>query len=236
MDSRASSPGDVDAFVIASLLVALASLPLAPEATYWLIRERDDRRVPVWKARQAVLTDSRQGGCMRHWVGLMAALAGAGCGDPTPTSTIGDSAPRLDNVLVPPIVFNTQMRSALEVPACASASQGHAQVKILQDGTIEAVTSINNKGGESVRFGHIHHLDPGQATGPIIWWLTTPIGVDLDLIEQHIDVRQPGVFVANPHFTTAELALAELLSDPASFYVNFHSDVCPGGFARGFLP
>ena len=37
------------------------------------------------------------------------------------------------------------------------------------------------------------------------------------------------------HFATAELALAELLSDPSSFYVNFHSDVCPGGFARGFL-
>jgi hypothetical protein len=169
----------------------------------------------------------------------MAALVAAGCGDPTPTSTIGDSAPRLNNVqseLAPPLVFNTQMRSALEVPACASASKGHAQVKILQDGTIEASVIINNTGGESVRFGHIHHLDPGQATGPIIWWLTTPIGVDLDLTEQHIDVRQQGVFVANPHFATAELALAELLGDPGSFYVNFHSDICPGGFARGFLP
>jgi hypothetical protein len=176
---------------------------------------------------------------MRHWVALMAGLAAAGCGDLTPTSTIGDSGSRLDKVqaaLVPPVLFNTQMRSALEVPACASASKGHAQVKVLQDGTIEALTIINNTGGESVQFGHIHHLDPGQPTGPIIWWLTTPIGVDLNLTEQHIDVRQPGVFVANPHFATAELALAELLGDPGSFYVNFHSDVCPGGFARGFLP
>jgi CHRD domain-containing protein len=176
---------------------------------------------------------------MRHLGALMAALVGAGCGDPTPTSAIGDSAPLLSNVqseLVPPVLFNTQMRSELEVPACASASKGHAQVKILQDGTIEAMAIINNTGGESVRFGHIHHLNPGEATGPIIWWLTTPIGVDLNLTEQHIDVRQEGVFVANPHFATAELALAELLSEPSSFYVNFHSDVCPGGFARGFLP
>jgi len=62
------------------------------------------------------------------------------------------------------------------------------------------------------------------------------VGVDLNLTEEHIDVQQQGVFVTNPHFATAELALAELLSDPSSFYVNFHSDVCPGGFARGFLP
>jgi hypothetical protein len=176
---------------------------------------------------------------MRHVGTFMAVLMAAGCGDPTPTSATGSNAPLLANArneLVPPLVFNTQMRSALEVPACASRSKGHAHVKILQDGTIEAVTIINNKGGESVRFGHIHHLDPGQPTGPIIWWLTTPVGVDLNLTVGHIDVRQAGVFVANPHFATAAAALAELRSDPSSFYVNFHSDVCPGGFARGFLP
>jgi len=33
----------------------------------------------------------------------------------------------------PPVVFNTQMRSDIEVPACASESQGHAQIKILQE-------------------------------------------------------------------------------------------------------
>jgi hypothetical protein len=175
---------------------------------------------------------------MRHWGALVAALAVVGCNDSTPTSEAG-SAPSLSSgqsELVPPVVFNTQLRSELEVPACASESKGHAQVKVLQDGTIEAVSIINNKGDESVRFGHIHHLDPGQTTGPIIWWLTTPIGADLDLTERHIDIRQEGAFVDNPHFATAELALAELLSDPGSFYVNFHSDVCPGGFARGFLP
>ena len=137
---------------------------------------------------------------------------------------------------MPPVVFNTQLRSELEVPACASASKGHAGISILQDGTINAVAILNNKGDESVQFGHIHHLNPGQTTGPIIWWLTSPIGVDLNLTDRHIDVRQAAAFVSNPHFATAALALAELLNDPSSFYVNFHSDVCPGGFARGFLP
>ncbi|HEV8265313.1 MAG TPA: CHRD domain-containing protein [Gemmatimonadales bacterium] len=170
---------------------------------------------------------------------FMAALVVVGCSDPTPTSAIGGSAQLLagaQSELVPAVVFNTQMRSELEVPACASASKGHAQVKVLEDGTIEAVAILDNKGGESVRFGHIHHLAPGTTTGPIIWWLTSPISTDLNLTERHIDVRQAGAFVTNPHFATGALALAELLRDPGSFYVNFHSDVCPGGFARGFLP
>lgn len=176
---------------------------------------------------------------MRRWSSVIAALVFAGCADPTPTSAIGGSPQLLaqaQNASVPPVVFNTQMRSDIEVPACASESKGYAQVKILQDGTIEALAIINNKGNESVRFGHIHHLNPGQTTGPIIWWLTSPIGVDLNLTDRLLDIRQDGAFVSNPHFATAEQALAELLSDPSSFYVNFHSDICPGGFARGFLP
>jgi len=31
-------------------------------------------------------------------------------------------------------------------------------------------------------------------------------------------------------------ALAALLANPQDVYVNFHSDLCRGGFARGFLP
>src|SRR3989449_1387567 len=148
---------------------------------------------------------------MRHWGVYMAALVLAGCSGPTPTSGMRSSASlgaSVQSGLVPAVVFTTQMRSELEVPACASASKGHAQVKVLEDGTIEAAATISNKGGESVRFGHIHHLPPGQATGPIIWWLTTPVGVDLNLTEEHIDVQLQGVFVTNPHFATAELALA----------------------------
>jgi hypothetical protein len=107
----------------------------------------------------------------------------------------------------------------------------------MQDGTIESVVILNNKGDESVRFGHIHHMNPPPATtGPVIWWLTSPVGTDLNLTDRHIDVRQAGIFVTNPHFTTHAAGLAELLAHPGDFYVNFHSDHCPGGIARGFLP
>jgi len=179
---------------------------------------------------------------MRNWSRVVAALAVAGCSGSAPNAdriTGQDLAMRASSVAsdeAPPIVFNTQMRSDIEVPACVSESQGLAQIKVLQDGTIESMVIINNKGDESVRFGHIHHLAAGPTTGPIIWWLTSPVGTNLHLTERHIDIRQNGIFVANPHFATGDAALAELLANPASFYVNFHSDRCPGGVARGFLP
>lgn len=179
---------------------------------------------------------------MRQWrtfLAALAALAAVGCDDRTPPAAVVGSVSAFASVQseqVPPTVFNTQMRSELEVPTCGSASQGHAQIKILQDGTIEAQARLNNLGGESIRFGHIHHLNAGQGTGPIIWWLTSPVGVDLNITDRQFEVRQEGIFVGNPHFATADAALAELLADPGSFYVNFHSDLCPGGFARGFLP
>lgn len=177
---------------------------------------------------------------MRYWSAFVVVVLGAGCTDPVPTGETGASPELLASVqsaLVPPTVFNTQMRTELESPACPRpSSPGHAQIMVLEDGTIESKVMINNKGEESVRFGHIHHLNPGQPTGPIIWWLTTPVGTDLNITDRHIDIRQLGIFVTNPHFTTEGPARAELLADPGSFYVNFHSDACPGGFTRGFLP
>src|SRR2546426_3703720 len=147
---------------------------------------------------------------MRYWGRVVAALAVAGCSGSVPNAEriTGQSAGILASTLAsdeaPPIVFNTQMRSKIEVPACTSESQGHAQIKILQDGTIESVVILNNKGDESVRFGHIHHLPAGASSGPIIWWLSSPVGANLHLTDRHIDIRQVGIFVTNPHFASAQ--------------------------------
>src|SRR5438093_12199977 len=179
---------------------------------------------------------------MRFWGRVVAVLAVAGCSGSVPNADhiTGQNVPILASSVAsdeaPPIVFNTQMRSNIEVPACASEFEGHAQIKIFQDGTIESIVILNNKGVESVRFGHIHHLNAGATPGPVIWWLSSPVGVDLNLTDRHIDIRQNGIFAANPHFSTGAAALAELLANPSSFYVNFHSDNCPGGVSRGFLP
>jgi hypothetical protein len=94
----------------------------------------------------------------------------------------------------------------------------------------------NNKGGESGRFGHIHHLNTGAATGPIIWWLSSPVGTDLNLTDQHLQFAQQAAFVSNTHFDDHATTLAELLAKLQDRYANFHSDACTGGCARGFLP
>jgi hypothetical protein len=173
---------------------------------------------------------------MKRWIGGAVAVAMiAACADQAPAPTGGET-PSLSRGAVPVAVFNTQLRSELEVPTSTSDSKGHAQIKVLQDGTIESMVIINNKGDESVRFGHIHHVNTGSTTGPVIWWLSAPTGVDLNLTDRHIDIRQQAVFVANAHFASHDAALAELLANPGDFYVNFHSDAFPGGFARGFLP
>ncbi|HJS44430.1 MAG TPA: CHRD domain-containing protein [Gemmatimonadales bacterium] len=181
---------------------------------------------------------------MRYWGRVIAAVAVAGCSGSAPNSDriTGQTqnppilASSIATEQAPLIVFNTQLRSELEVPTCVSATKGHAQIKVLQDGTIESVVILNNKGGESIRFGHIHHISAPATTGPVIWWLSDPVGTDLNLIERHIDIRQNAIFVTQAHFATHEAALAELLANPQDFYVNFHSDLCTGGVARGFLP
>ena len=174
---------------------------------------------------------------MKRWlVVVVCAVAAAGCADRGLPSGEGDGPLLSASGDVPATVFNTQLRSELEVPVSTSESKGLAQVKVFRDGTIESMVIINNKSVESVRFGHIHHVNAGQPTGPVIWWLSSPVGVDLNITDRHIDIRQQGIFVANAHYATHEDALAALLADPSSFYVNFHSDAFPGGFARGFLP
>lgn len=201
----------------------------------WLRGEVDTKVVRA--VRNAVTPFARGGGRMKRWIGLAAGIAMvAACADQAPTST-ERGGPSL-SAQGPVTVFNTQLRSELEVPTSTSESKGHAQVKVFEDGTIESKVIINNKGGETVRFGHIHRLSPGALTGPIIWWLTTPVGTNLGLTDRHIDIRQQALFVpstSNP-FSSHDEALAELLANPSDFYVNFHSNAFPGGFARGFLP
>jgi hypothetical protein len=180
---------------------------------------------------------------MRRVLGVICCLAALACSEnPGGTepfvsleSVIGRAAADHGDAHGPVTVFNTQMRNELESPACPSDAKGHAQIKVNPDGSIDSKVTVNNK-GESVRFGHIHHLNPASATGPIIWWLSSPIGMDLNLTDKHLSFAQGAAFVTNAHFANHAAALAELQANPGDFYVNFHSDNCPGGFARGFLP
>jgi hypothetical protein len=174
---------------------------------------------------------------MRYWLILVAGAALIACSGEPPTGALAEVQFRQGtSERMPPLVMNTQLRSELEVPACESESMGHAHIKVLQDDVIESRVRINNKGGEVVRFGHIHYLNPGEPTGPVIWWLTSPVGTNLALTARQLSFEEEAIFVGNPYFDTHAEAVAELRSNPSAFYVNFHSNACPGGFVRGPLP
>jgi hypothetical protein len=183
---------------------------------------------------------------MRFVFSAIVVLVLAGCAEKSPSSpepfttlesVFGPGVNR--GVVAPLVVFNATMVNALEVPACPSESKGNAHIAVHADGSIHSDVHINNKGGETVRFGHIHHLNPGGQTGPIIWWVSAPVGQNLLLTDRQLRFREVGAFnppsASQTHFQTHDEALAELLANPQDFYVNFHSEICPGGFARGFL-
>jgi hypothetical protein len=171
---------------------------------------------------------------MRKWGAFLAAAALAACTDAAPTGESNDPSFGLVNRKIVQH-HDLALTNAIEVPACPSQSKGTGIVNVFDNGLIEAGTIISNRGNESIRFGHIHHLNPGSQTGPIIWWVTSPVGVDLNATDRYLSVRQIGTFVANAHFASHDAGLAELLARPQDFYLNFHSDNCPGGFARAFL-
>jgi len=174
-----------------------------------------------------------------RYVFLPAIFVLVGCADSAPTSTDEhatharvagplSSTPTLAGVSVPTHVFNTELRAEQEPNnASTSESKGHAQVKVLENGTLEFVLTINNKSDETFNRAHIHKA-PAGVNGPIHW----------DFLEAGVPVAsiggQPatlrGVAVAR-----AAAVLSDLLANPDQYYVNVHSPTFPGGAVRGQL-
>ena len=170
---------------------------------------------------------------------LPALIVVSSCGDAAPTSTdehaahlgaaaVLSSLPAAASVSVPTDVFDVQLRSEQEPNgASTSESKGHAQIKVLEDGTLEFVLTINNKSDETFTRSHIHKGAAG-VNGPIHW----------DFLEAGVPVvsigGQPATLrvVGRPR---AAAVLSDLLAHPDQYYVNVHSTVFPGGAIRGQL-
>jgi hypothetical protein len=173
---------------------------------------------------------------MRNMIAF-AVLLVAGCVDPAPTNvaatgpnSVGNEVAALQGVGdgAAPVVFNTQLSAENEPgPVSTSESKGHAQVKVLADGTMEFTFTINNKSDESFRRAHIHKAAAG-ANGPIHW--------------DFLEAGQPVASVDGQPATLSGVAraraaavLADLLANPHLYYVNVHSVAFPGGAVRGQL-
>ena len=128
----------------------------------------------------------------------------------------------------PPTVFNVQLRAENEPNgASTSDSKGHAQVMVLEDGTIEFSFTVNNKSGETYTRAHIHKAAAG-VNGPIHWDFLEAGNPVASLADQPSQLR--GVARAR-----SAAVLADLLAHPDQYYVNVHSTVFPGGAMRGQL-
>jgi len=171
-------------------------------------------------------------------VHVCAVLAVAACTDQTPTN-IASNANRTPSFSVaseaaPPIVFNVELRAENEPgPLSDSESKGHAQVKVFEDGTIEFTFTINNKDGENKEGetytrAHIHKA-PAGVNGGIHWDFLEPADPATSISDQPAQLR--GVARARQGIAV----LADLLANPAGYYVNVHSTDFPSGALRGQL-
>ena len=164
-------------------------------------------------------------------VSVCAVLALAACVDQAPTSLAGNTT-RTPSFSVTqegnPTVFNVQLLAENEPNgASTSESKGHAQVKVYDDGTIEFTFTVNNKSGETYTRAHIHKAAAG-VNGPIHWDFLEAGNPVASVSDQPSQLR--GIARAR-----AAAVLADLLANPAGYYVNVHSTAFPGGAVRGQL-
>lgn len=187
---------------------------------------------------------------------VLAGLMLVGCADSAPTTAVrsnglgaslsrggGDSERDSDGT--GRVAFNPRLLASSEIPPTTSLSTGNARLRIPSTGPIRSRIEIDNRGNEVIRFCHIHWFDRAaaggeRANGPVIWFLT-PTGVNMQLVTRTFLIGQDADYVTNSRFgddnaANEATARAELLRNPADFYVNCHSNAFAGGFIRGDLP
>ena len=157
---------------------------------------------------------------------LLAVLAA--CGDVSTEDGRSPLSLGLGRDAAPPTVFNVDLRAENEPNgASTSESKGSAQLKVLADGTIAFLLTINNKSDESYTRAHIHKAPAGSNGG--IHWDLLEAGVPVPSID-----GQPSQLRGEARGRAAAV-LADLLANPDQYYVNVHSTAFPGGAIRGQL-
>jgi len=168
-------------------------------------------------------------GAMVLAAGVAAATCGGGNNNPAGPSNTG------------PIVFTAQLSAANEVPPVTNAesgARGSATVTMnvprdssgvpTDGGTINISVQLNGfPANTPVILGHIHTGAAGQNGGPI---------VNTNLSPATALLLSDGT--VNTTFTSLAVSAANaqaIYSNPAGHYVNFHTQLNPGGAVRGQL-
>lgn len=170
---------------------------------------------------------------MMFALAMATGLALAGCGD----DDNGPNGPSNTG----PIVFVAQMTAANEVPPVTNAesnARGTATVTMnvtrdsagvpSADGTVTIAAQLSNfAAGTPVILGHIHVGAAGATGGPVV--------------NTNLTAASP-LFLAdgtaNTTFSNLPLPVATaqaIYNNPAGYYVNFHTQLNPGGAVRGQL-
>jgi CHRD domain len=124
-----------------------------------------------------------------------------------------------------PTTFVTVLSAENEVPGCPageeSGARGVAIVQIQETGEIRYRVVARKLPGTIAGSPGAHiHVGAAGAMGPIV----EPL---------QLTGRDTGLVASG---TAIDAALAEaILADPANYYVNVHTTVCPGGAIRGQL-
>jgi hypothetical protein len=123
-----------------------------------------------------------------------------------------------------PKTFVAVLSAGDEVPLCApatNAARGVATFHVRDEaaGTVDYKVVANNLPG-TITAAHIH-IAPEGVAGPVV----QPLGLTPG--------AENGV-VGKGSFTNPDL-LAGIRANPAGYYVNVHSNVCPPGVIRGQL-
>src|SRR2546430_540126 len=145
----------------------------------------------------------------------------AACTVAAPTASVA----RAKSGLGVPCFLHAKLAAKNETTGSTSTAQGHAQIKVRNDGTIEFKTLINNKNNETFVAGHIHQALVGVA-GPIV----VPLFVSPAPPTSARHIKQSGL--ATPNAGTTGAALCQ---NPSAYYVNYHTTAFPGGAIRGQL-
>jgi hypothetical protein len=166
-------------------------------------------------------------------VGLLVIVAlcgvAAGCDDDGPTSASGA-----------PVVFSAQLSPANEVPAVSNAestARGAAQVTfnvtrdsadVVTGGTATLYFQATGlPAGTTFRGAHIHSAVAG-VNGPIV-------------VDSGITAAAPATLASGTGeftftgITVSAATMNAILANPSAYYFNIHTNLNPGGVARGQL-